>query len=134
MAHYAKVADGVVVNTIVAEPEFFDTFVDSSPGVWIKTSYNVAGGVYYDTATGEPHPDQETMIAADEGRQRKNYAGIGYTYDLQRDAFIPPKPFESWVLNENTCLWEAPTAMPQDGKIYTWDEQTTSWTELAQSE
>ena len=61
---------------------------------------------------------------------RKNYAGIGYTYDVQRDAFIPPKPFESWVLNEGTCLWDAPTPMPQDGKQYRWDESITSWIEV----
>jgi hypothetical protein len=64
------------------------------------------------------------------GNIRKNYAGIGYTYDAQRDAFIPPKPFDSWVLNEETCLWDAPTPMPQDGKRYRWDEPTTSWIEV----
>jgi hypothetical protein len=61
---------------------------------------------------------------------RKNYAGIGYTYDAGRDAFIPPKPYASWVLNETTCLWDAPVAYPDDGKRYSWDEATTSWVEI----
>ena len=134
MAHYVKVVDGTVVNGIVAEPEFFDTFVDSSPGEWIKTSYNMRGGVYYDPATGEPHADQAGMIAADEGRQRKNYAGIGYTYDRTRNAFIPPKPFASWTLNEDSCLWEPPVAYPTDGKVYRWDEETTNWVEVTEGQ
>jgi hypothetical protein len=134
MAHYVKVVDGTVVNGIVAEPEFFDTFVDSSPGEWIKTSYNMRGGVYYDPATGEPHADQAGMIAADEGRQRKNYAGLGYTYDRTRNAFIPPKPFASWTLNEDSCLWEPPVAYPTDGKMYRWDEETTNWVEVTEGQ
>ena len=134
MAHYVKVVDGTVVNGIVAEPEFFDTFVDSSPGEWIKTSYNMRGGVYYDPATGEPHADQAGMIAADEGRQRKNYAGIGYTYDRTRNAFIPPQPFASWTLNEDSCLWEPPVAYPTDGKIYRWDEDATNWVEVTEGQ
>ena len=134
MAHYVKVVDGNVVNGIVAEPEFFDTFVDSSPGEWIKTSYNMRGGVYYDPATGEPHADQAGMIAADEGRQRKNYAGLGYTYDRTRNAFIPPKPFASWTLNEDSCLWEPPVALPTDGKMYRWDEETTNWVEVTEGQ
>ena len=114
MSHFAKVLDGKVIQVIVAEPEFFDTFVDSSAGQWIQTSYNTFGGV---------HRNGGTPL-------RKNYAGIGFTYDAQKDAFIPPKPYESWVLNEDTCLWEAPTPMPFDGKIHIWDEATTSWLEL----
>ena len=116
MAHYVKVVDGTVVNGIVAEPEFFDTFVDSSPGEWIQTSYNTHGG---------QHPEGKPL--------RKNYAGVGYTYDLQRDAFIPPKPFDSWVLNEDTCLWEAPVPMPEDGKRYRWNEESISWEEEVDS-
>ena len=112
MAHFAKVLDGKVTQVIVAEPEFFETFVDSSPGQWIQTSYNTHGG---------QHPEGRPL--------RKNYAGIGYTYDSVRDAFIPPQPFASWTLNEDTCLWDAPTPMPTDGKIYRWDEPTTSWVE-----
>jgi hypothetical protein len=113
MAHFAKVVDGVVTQVIVAEPEFFQTFVDSSPGEWIQTSYNTHGGEH--KLGGTP--------------LRKNYAGIGYTYDRVKDAFIPPKPFASWVLNEDTCLWDAPVAMPDDGKLYNWDEATTNWVE-----
>jgi hypothetical protein len=114
MSHFAKVQDGKVVQVIVAEPEFFNTFVDSSPGEWIQTSYNTHGGVH--TLGGTP--------------LRKNYAGIGYTYDSQRDAFIPPKPFASWVLNDDTCLWDAPVAMPDDGKQYQWNEDTQAWVEV----
>ena len=110
MAHFAKVLDGKVVQVIVAEPEFFQTFVDTSPGEWIQTSYNTHGGV---------HSNNGTPL-------RKNYASIGFTYDRIRDAFIPPKPYASWTLNEDTCLWDAPTAMPTDGR-YTWDESTISW-------
>ena len=129
MAHFAKVQDGIVTKVIVAEPEFFDTFVDDSPGRWIKTSYNMRGGVYYDPATNQPAEDQ-SVIADDEARGRKNYAGIGYTYDATRDAFIPPQPYASWTLNEDSCLWEAPVAYPTDNKIYQWDEDTTNWVEV----
>jgi len=115
MGHFAKVVDSKVVSVIVAEPEFFDTFVDSSPGQWIQTSYNTHGNV---------HKNGGTPL-------RKNYAGVGYTYDAVRDAFIAPSPFASWLLNDDTCLWEAPVAMPTDGKAYEWDEATTSWKELA---
>jgi hypothetical protein len=113
MSHFAKVVDGVVTQVIVAEPEFFQTFVDSSPGEWIQTSYNTHGGEH--KLGGTP--------------LRKNYAGIGFTYDREKDAFIPPKPFASWLLNDDTCLWDAPVAMPDDGKIYTWDEATVNWVE-----
>jgi len=126
VSHYAKVQDGVVTQVIVAEPEFFDTFVDNSPGKWIKTSYNIRGGVYYDPTTNEPATDQ-SVINDDDARLRKNYAGVGFTYDRDRDAFIPPKPYDSWVLNEDTCLYEAPVAYPDDGNDYEWDEETTSW-------
>lgn len=110
MAHYAKVNNGIVEQVIVAEPDFFDVFVDNTPGEWIQTSYNTRGG---------QHPEGRPL--------RKNFAGVGYTYDPERDAFIPPKIFNSWVLNEETCLWEAPVAMPEDGQVYDWDEATTSW-------
>lgn len=113
MGHFAKVLDNVVVNVIVAEPEFFDSFVDNNPGEWIQTSYNTHGGVH--KLGGIP--------------LRKNYAAVGYIYDKEKDAFIPPKPFDSWTLNEETCLWEAPTPYPSDGKAYDWDEPTTSWVE-----
>ena len=139
MAHYAKVENGTVTKVIVAEPEFFDTFVDDSPGQWIKTSYNMRGGVYYDPSTNQPAADQ-SVIADDEARGRKNYAGIGFTYDSQRDAFIPPQPFASWVLDESSCLWDAPITRPTEtqeeidaGSFYRWDEtahqadNTTGW-------
>ena len=113
MSHFAKVVDGVVTQVIVAEPEFFNTFVDSSPGEWVQTSYNTHGG---------QHPEDRPL--------RKNYAGIGYTYDRTRDAFIPPKPFASWVLNEDTCLWDAPVAYPTDDGSYQWDEETAAWVEV----
>ena len=114
MSHFAKVVDGKVSQVIVAEKEFFQTFVDSSPGEWIQTSYNTPGGV---------HANGGTPL-------RKNYAGVGFTYDRTRDAFIPPQPFASWTLNEQTCLWNAPVAMPTDGKLYTWDEAKTAWVEV----
>lgn len=120
MAHFAKVTDGKVTQVIVAEPEFFETFVDTSPGQWIQTSYNTRGGVHYNPETGEPSEDQTKAL-------RKNYAGIGFSYDSLLDAFIPPKPFASWVLNETSCLWESPVAYPTDGARYEWDEATTSW-------
>jgi hypothetical protein len=113
MSHFAKVVDGKVTQVIVAEPEFFDTFVDSSPGTWIQTSYNTHGN---------QHPEGRPL--------RGNYAGIGFTYDATNDVFIAPKPFNSWVINEETWLWEAPTPMPDDGKIYEWDEASTSWKEV----
>jgi len=106
MAHFAKVNNGIVEQVIVAEPEFFETFIDSSPGEWIQTSYNTRGGEHI--LGGTP--------------LRKNFAGIGYTYDKTRDAFIPPIVFPSWVLNETTCLWEAPIVKPDDGNTYSWNE------------
>ena len=114
MSHYAKVLNGIVQQVIVAEAEFFQTFVDTSPGEWIQTSYNTYAG---------QHRNGGTPL-------RKNYAGIGFTYDRTKDAFIPPKPFASWTLNEETCLWDAPTSMPTDGKFYEWDESTKSWVKL----
>jgi len=120
MGHYAKVQNGTVSQVIVAEAEFFDTFVDSSPGQWIQTSYNTRGGIHYQPNSNTPSDDQTKAL-------RKNYAGIGFTYDAAKDAFIPPQPFASWTLNETTCLWEAPVAYPDDGNMYTWDETTTSW-------
>jgi hypothetical protein len=114
MGHFAKVVDGKVTQVIVAEPEFFDTFVDSSAGTWLQTSYNTIGGKH--TQGGTP--------------LRGNYAGIGYTYDQTNDVFYAPQPFPSWVLSSD-WLWEAPVAMPTDGKFYNWDEATFSWIEVA---
>ena len=121
MGHFAKVVDGKVSQVIVAEPDFFDTFVDSSPGEWIQTSYNTRGNVHY--APNSNEPDGEPAL-------RGNYAGIGYTYDNINDVFYPPRPYDSWVLSETTWLWAAPVAYPDDGKGYTWDEATTSWKEI----
>lgn len=124
MGHFAKVVDGKVVQVIVAEKEFFDNFVDTSPGTWLRTSYNMRGGVHYEPNSQTPKADQSMAL-------RKNYAGIGYTYDAQRDAFIPPQPYASWTLDEFSCLWNPPVAMPQDGKPYRWDEPTLAWVEIA---
>jgi len=120
MSHFAKVSNGTVTQVIVAEPEFFRTFVDTSPGEWIQTSYNTRGGVHYEPNSDTPSADQSRAL-------RKNYAGIGYSYDRGRDAFIPPRPYPSWQLNEETCLWAAPVPYPTDGGEYVWDENTTSW-------
>lgn len=111
MSHYAKVVNGVVAQVIVAEAEFFKTFVDSSPGAWIQTSYNTHGGVH---ATGG------TPL-------RANYAGIGYIYDATHDVFYPPQPYPSWTISAPTWLWQPPTPMPTDGKLYVWDEATKTW-------
>lgn len=135
MAHFSKVVNGTVVKVLVAEPEFFETFIDDSPGEWIQTSYNMAGGVYYDPETGLPAEDQSVIIG-NEARERKNYGGVGYSYDATLDAFIPPKMFQSWVLNEDTCLWEPPFPAPEDNFtetpsgniiVYRWDESSVSW-------
>ena len=85
-----------------------------------RTSYNTHGGIHYDPQTGEPSQDQSKAF-------RKNYAGIGFTYDDVIDGFIPPKPYPSWLLNTNSCLWEAPIPYPTDGNLYEWDEETQSW-------
>jgi len=117
MAHFAKVLDGIVTQVIVCEEDFMNSYVDSTPGTWIQTSYNTKKG---------QHKTGGTPL-------RKNFAGIGYSYDETRDAFIPPKEFESWVLNEDTCVWESPVALPDDalengGSVrYTWNEETQSW-------
>ena len=111
MSHFAKVKNGIVTQVIVAEQDVIDSGLFGTG--WVQTSYNTFGG---------QHPEGRPL--------RKNYAGIGFTYDLGRDAFIAPKPYASWLLNETTCLWEAPTPMPIDDKRYTWDEPTTSWIEV----
>lgn len=115
MGHYAKVVNGTVTNVIVAEKEFFDTFVDSTPGEWIQTSYNTIAGKH--VLGGTP--------------LRKNFAGVGYTYDKDRDAFIAPKPFPSWTLNEETCQWEPPVAKPvHESKIFEWNEGKAGWVDV----
>ena len=114
MGHFAKVLNGKVTQVIVAEQEFFETFVDTTPGDWIQTSYNTHGGVHIHGGTP----------------LRKNFAGIGYTYDADIDAFIPPQPFASWTLNQETCLWEPPVPMPEDGG--SWDEEAQQWISIPQ--
>ena len=115
MAHYAKVQDEKVVTVIVAEKEFFDTFVDETPGKWVQTSYNTRGGVHYEPNSNTPSSDQSKAL-------RKNYAGIGFVYDSDKDAFYEPQPYASWKLNDTSCIWEPPIAKPDDGKGYYWDE------------
>ena len=106
MTHFAKIENGIVTQVIVADAEN----ITNAEGVWVQTSYNTQGGVHVNGGTP----------------LRKNYAGIGYTYDEQRDAFIPPKPYASWTLNEDTCLWEPPVPEPKDHPR-DWDEQTQNW-------
>jgi len=120
MSHFAKVNNGRVVHVIVAEPEFFDTFVDTSPGTWIQTSYNTRGGVHYGA---DGAPDGGVAL-------RGNYAGIGYIYDDQHDVFYPPSPFPSWRLNTATWTWDPPIAMPDATKNYIWHENTQEWEEI----
>jgi hypothetical protein len=117
MSHFAKVENAIVTQVIVAEQDF----VDTQEGTWVQTSYNTRGGIHY--APNSQEPDGGVAL-------RKNYAGIGYTYDAARDAFIPPQPYPSWLLDEDTCLWEAPVPHPNDGKLYNWNEDTVSWVEL----
>ena len=124
MSHYAKILDGKVIQVIVAEHEFFDTFVDSSPGQWFQTSYNTRGGVH---CGPDGQPDGGVAL-------RGNYAGVGYTYDAVNDVFYAPQPFASWVLNNQTWLWDAPVPYPTDGMVYTWDEPTTSWVQSVKGE
>ena len=123
MGHFAKVSNGIVTRVIVAEADFFNNFVDDSPGQWIQTSYNTRGGVHYQPNANEPSEDQSKAL-------RKNYAGIGYSYDTAKDAFIPPQPFNSWTLNEDTCLWNSPVPYPEDGKLYKWNEELVNWEEV----
>ena len=115
MSHFAKVENGIVVQVLVIEQDVVDTGLFGTPASWVQTSYNTYAGVHVNG--GSP--------------LRKNYAGIGYIYDSERDAFYAPQPYPSWILNEESCVWESPVAMPEtvDGKYYTWDEETISWVE-----
>jgi hypothetical protein len=122
MAHFAKVENGIVTQVIVAEQDVIDSGIFGHG--WIQTSYNTRGGIHYDPSTGEPSADQSKAL-------RKNYAGIGYTYDSVNDVFIPPQPYQSWTLDQVTCFWNPPVAMPADGKMYSWNEESLSWFEVA---
>jgi len=126
MSHYAKVVDNIVTEVIVAEADHSATL----EGTWIKTSYNIKGGVYYDADTNTPAEDQ-SVIAGDEARERKNFAGIGYTYD--GTGFHIPKPYDSWTLNSTSYAWEPPTPYPEDEDIsakYLWNEDTEEWVKI----
>ncbi|QZI94456.1 hypothetical protein MelnitzEXVC044M_176 [Methylophilales phage Melnitz EXVC044M] len=120
MAHYAKIINGQVINVIVADEEYFETFVDSTPGDWIQTSYNTKENVHFGQ---DGNPDDGTAL-------RYNYAFIGGLYNYQDDAFHAPQPFSSWTLNTDTYAWEAPVAPPEDlteTQSATWNEKTQSW-------
>jgi hypothetical protein len=123
LAHFARIKDGIVDFVTVGrdDDENREDELAHDGYIYRRTSYNTRGGVHYGSRS----------TSADQTKAfRKNYAGLGYTYDAERDAFIPPKPYNSWVLNEDACLWEAPVAMPNDGNRYTWDEATLAWVEL----
>jgi hypothetical protein len=114
MSHFAKVEDGIVTQVIVVEQDVLDTGLFGDPASWVQTSYNTHGG---------QHPDGRPL--------RKNYAGIGYIYDAGRDAFYSPSPYPSWILDEETCYWNPPTAIPvEEGKMFQWNEETLAWVEI----
>lgn len=125
MGHYAKVLNGIVTQVIVADAEFFDTFVDSSPGEWIQTSYNTRGGVHY--APNSDVPDGGEAL-------RGNYAGINYTYDRENDVFYPQRPTDvygricaSWTISAPNWTWTPPIPYPDVTKTYVWDEEMQTW-------
>lgn len=113
MSHFAKVEHGIVTQVLVIEQDVIDTGLFGDPTLWVKTSYNTFGG---------KHPNNTPL--------RKNFAGVGFLYDSERDAFIPPQPFPSWMLDEETCLWVAPVPYPNDNKAYRWNEEIQIWEEV----
>lgn len=117
MSHFAKVFDGIVQEVLVIDQDVIDTGLFGSPNNFVQTSYNTLGGIHYGN---DNQPDGGIAL-------RKNYAGIGYTYDKIRDAFIPPRQFSTWILNEDTCFWEPPIPYPDDGKAYIWDNVEIRW-------
>jgi hypothetical protein len=122
MSHFAEInSDNIVQRVLVIDQETLNTGAWGSPNNWIQTSYNTRGGVHY--APNSNTPDDGVPL-------RKNYAGVGYTYDETRDAFIAPKPYPSWTLVEESCQWQAPVAYPDDGARYSWDEDITNWKEV----
>ena len=121
MSHFAQInADNIVTRVLVISQENVNTGNWGSPSTWVKTSYNTRGGKHYDQSGVE-----DSGVAL-----RYNYAGKGYTYDSDKDAFISPKPYPSWTLAEASCTWEAPVAYPDDDKMYTWDEDAGNWVEV----
>jgi len=121
MSHFAEIdSDNIVTRVIVISQENIDTGNWGNPSNWIQTSYNTRGGKHYDQDGVE-----DSGVAL-----RYNYAGVGYTYDADKDAFISPKPYPSWTLVEASCQWEAPVAYPDDDKRYRWDEDITNWVEI----
>jgi hypothetical protein len=127
MAHFAKLnAENYVIFVTVArnEDEHRELEISAENGQkYRRTSYNTRGGIHYQSDNNTPSLDQSKAF-------RKNYAGIGYYYDSIRDAFIPLKPFPSWTLNEQSCLWQSPIPYPNDGKMYTWNEEIGNWEEI----
>lgn len=130
MSHFAKLDENNVVTFVTVgrqEDDGLEAELTARTGdVYKQTSYNTRGGIHYDPETGLPSEDQSKAL-------RFNYAGIGFTFDPDKGtdgAFISPKPFESWVLDEGTCLWEAPVAYPTDGAEYVWDEEAGNWSEV----
>ena len=122
MSHFAEInLENIVQRVIVADQDFIDSGAVGDKNNWVQTSYNTYGGVHY--ASDSKTVDNGVAL-------RKNYAGIGHTYDKTRDAFISPKDFASWTLNEDTCQWEPPIAYPDDDKMYNWDEDNTQWVEV----
>ena len=147
MGHFAEInSDNIVLRVIVADKESIDSGDAGDPSNWIQTSYNTRGGKHYPMITTidenrkildedgnvEDEEDQKVYTpstTSDGDGLRKNYAGVGHTYDATRDAFYAPQPFASWTLDDDTCIWNAPVAYPDDGKIYDWDEDNTQWIE-----
>jgi hypothetical protein len=130
MAHFAEInAEGIVQRVLVVSQEFIDTGKLGNPANWIKTSYNTVGGKYTKGETEELKLELKmTGTSADiAARNRKNHAGIGYTYDSKLDIFIPPQPFDSWKLNKDTAQWYAPKPYPTDGGRYLWNETLLDW-------
>ena len=143
MAHFAKINENNIVGTVVVVSndvivdengneqeqlgvDFLNNLYKTDNVIWKKTSYNTHNGKhYYSNESGEKVESDDQSKAF-----RKNYAGLGYTYDATRDAFIPPKPYNSWILNETTCDWDPPVPEPDDGKDYDWDENSNSWVEI----
>jgi hypothetical protein len=124
MSHFVEInSENIVTNVIVAEQEYIDSGAVGDASNWVQTSYNTKGGIHY--APNSNTPDGGVAL-------RKNYAGIGHTYDATRDAFYAPQPYPSWTLDNDKCQWEPPTARPDDDKWYSWDEDNTEWVEVSE--